>query len=379
MHPLLKSGRRLALYLSCWVVIAVLFSNVFPAAVLSQFVDGDAGPWDRAYRVLIAGALPLLAAIVPAFIVYSFVCLSAWYVCRSAPLETTSLYRVLFRHVGASVIASVLWIAFWEAWTTTLYSNAEFFAMGAFYLAPYQSPLMFVSGMLLYWLSSTFHYLLIAFERSREAEKRQLGLEVMAREAELKALRAQIDPHFLFNSLNSISALTATSAEGARRMCLRLAEFFRSSVRLGAEDWISLDQEIEMVRQYLDIEKVRCGDRLTAEVRIGERCGSCRIPPLILQPLVENAVRHGIQSLIEGGWIRVSAVCGDGRLTLAVENPFDPDAVRDAGAGVGLDNIRRRLRALFGAEGETGVSKSVNRFQVEIRIPCSEEKETTDR
>ncbi len=371
MHPLLKSGRQLALYLAGWVVIAVLFAYVYPATVVGQPVRDS---------VLVPGTLQWLAYLVPPFVFYAFVCLSAWHLCRATPLGETALHRVLFRHVAASVLASALWATAWDAWFRILsgYMDGRQ-SLIVFTVVLRVLPLIFAVGVLLFWLSSMFHYLLIAFERSREAEKRQLGLEVMAREAELKALRAQIDPHFLFNSLNSISALTTTSAEGARRMCLRLAEFFRSSVRLGAEDWISLDEEIEMVRQYLDIEKVRCGDRLTAEFRIVEGCGSCRIPPLILQPLVENAVRHGIQSMVEGGWVRVSAVCGDGRLTLAVENPFDPEAVRDAGAGVGLDNIRRRLRALFGAEGETGVSKSVNRFQVEIRIPCSEEKETTDR
>ena len=358
MHPLLASGQRLALYLGGWLPMAALFAAAYAGA-------GGVG---------IRGSL---AVVVLPCIVYAFVCLSAWYVCRAAPLGEAGLSRVLTNHAVASLLASALWLAVWEAWTQVLDGYPAIASSVAAWRA--QRPLVFAAGVLLFWLSSMFHYLMIAFERSREAEKRQLGLEVMAREAELKALRAQIDPHFLFNSLNSISALTATSAEGARRMCLRLAEFFRSSVRLGAEDWISIDEEIEMVRQYLDIEKVRCGDRLTARIRMDDGCGACRIPPLILQPLVENAVRHGVQSLVEGGWVRVSVVRRDGRLTLAVENPFDAETAGGAGAGVGLENVRRRVRALFDERGETEVVTTGGRFRVEIRIPCSTENELTDR
>jgi LytS/YehU family sensor histidine kinase len=165
--------------------------------------------------------------------------------------------------------------------------------------------LIFASGALFFWFAVMFHYLLMAFETSRQTETRGLGLEILAREAELKALRAQIDPHFLFNSLNSISALTTADPSGARRMCLLLADFFRSSVRLASRDMVPLSDEIAMVRQYLEIEKVRFGSRLETAIAMEPECESCPVPPLILQPLVENAVRHGINSLIEGGAVRI--------------------------------------------------------------------------
>ena len=134
-------------------------------------------------------------------------------------------------------------------------------------------------GLLLYLLSLAVSYLLAAFELSREAERRALRGQVLAREAELRLLRAQIDPHFLFNSLHSISALTGSDPAAARRMCLLLADFLRESLVLGAQDRITLDRELGLVERFLAVERVRFGDRLagdiTAERRRGERA-SCR-------------------------------------------------------------------------------------------------------
>ena len=162
--------------------------------------------------------------------------------------------------------------------------------------------------MLLFLLSLAVHYVLLAFEAAREAERRQLELEILAREAELRALRAQIDPHFLYNSLNSISALTGSDAPGARRMCLLLADFLRNTLEVSARQRIPLAEELALAERYLSIEQVRFGSRLRIERRVDETAPACLVPPLLLQPLVENAVTHGIARLLEGGVIRLDVV-----------------------------------------------------------------------
>ena len=176
---------------------------------------------------------------------------------------------------------------------------------------------------------------MLAVERWREAETRQLALQVLAREAELKALRTQIDPHFLFNSLHSISALTTVDPAGARRMCLLLGEFLRLSLKLGAEDRIPLAEEMALVDRFLGIEQVRFGDRLRASVTLDPGAAACEVPPLLLQPLVENAARHGVAELVDGGLIDERAVRRGDRVIVSVENPCDPDRRVRAGAGVG--------------------------------------------
>src|SRR5262249_40432912 len=151
----------------------------------------------------------------------------------------------------------------------------------------------------------TVHYLLLAFEFARQAERRQLQLEVLSRDAELRALRAQLDPHFLYNSLNSISALTAVDPAGARRMCVLLADFLRGTLAMSTRDRIPLEDELALTDRFLNIEQVRFGARLQVERQVDDAAARCRVPPLFLQPLVENAVTHGIAGLIDGGVIRL--------------------------------------------------------------------------
>lgn len=349
MHPILASGPRQALYLASWAPVALLLAVA----------------WSTTNPAVDLGAA--LVVVAPPAVVHAFVCLSAWYVCRALPLAARSAPPIAAAHAGAGMLAGAVWMLAWEGWTRLLGSHPAFGEPVRDYRA--QGAAVFAAGALLFWMSSLFHYLLIAFDASRRAETRELGFKVMAREAELRALRAQIDPHFLFNSLHSISALTTADPPGARRMCLLLADFFRSSVRLGAKDEIRTAEELDMARAYLDIERVRFGTRLAAEVVEEPGCGSCLIPPLLLQPLVENAVRHGVHSRVEGGEVRVTARGDAAHLYVSVLNSADADAGARVGTGTGLTNVRRRLATRFGDEAAVRVVRGPDSFRVDIRIP----------
>lgn len=354
MHPILTRGGRLGLYLLGWLPLVPL-----AALLLAE----DAAGWGEA----LAEALPLV-------LVYAYLCLASWYVCRTVPLRPVRPLRLATAHGLGAVLSSALWVLLGWAWAGVLDELPLFAGAGERFLAG--SLRLYALGVPLYLLSAALHYLLLALESARDAERRALELRVQAREAELRALKAQIDPHFLFNSLNAASALVGSDPAGARRMVLLLAEFLRRSLRLGRVESIPLGEELAHAASYLAVERVRFGERLRVEEQVEEASRACLVPALLLQPLVENAVRHGIAQLLEGGAIRIEAridarQTGD-LLRLAVENPCDPDHPPSRGEGVGLANVAARLRTLYGREGGLSVAPGPGRFRVELTLPAAE-------
>jgi sensor histidine kinase YesM len=205
-------------------------------------------------------------------------------------------------------------------------------------------------GVLLYMISLSISYLLASQKRAQDFEVQQGELRRLALDAELKALRAQINPHFLFNSLNSISALTTLDPGKAREMCVLLSDFLRKSLGLGERASVSLREELELLRTYLAIEQVRFGERLQIDWAVDPEAETLMLPPLLLQPLAENAIKHGISSLPEGGTLRIAARFTDEGVELEVANPCDPDAPAPKGLGLGLRQVRERLKGRFGTQ-----------------------------
>ena len=350
MHPILHNRRRLSIYLLVWIPIAGFFVSLLARG-------GALSLWEAA-----AVAYPICTG-------YAFVCLSTWYLCRATPLKEANLIRVLATFGLAAPLQTTGWLIVARAWVLVLDRTSVFPGLDDRYSS--QADGLFFAGMLVFLLAAAVHYLFIMVEESRLSEKRALELQVLARESELRALRAQIDPHFLFNSLNSISALTAEDPPGARRMCLLLADFLRRSLQLGAKDRISFGDELKLTESFLEIERVRFGDRLDVEREVEVETHACMVPPLLIQPLVENAIRHGVAPLIEGGTLKIAAMRRGSSLQIVLENPYDEQSVRHEGAGVGLRNVRDRLRNMFGDEGRLDVEQSGGRFKVMLRMPCA--------
>ncbi len=340
------------LYLGSWIPIAALLTEV-----LSR---GGAMPWTEAAVIA-----------VPMCLFYAFVCQASWYLCRAVPIRDSEPLRLAGTHATAAIIFSLVWVAGGLLWTWTLEEMQYFDRVFELYMA--QLPILFFSGILLFLLAVALNYLLITFEVSQKAEKNALEHQVLAREAELKALRAQVDPHFLFNSLNSINALVMTDPAGARRMCVLLADFLRGSLKLGSEDRVPLAEEVRLAEYYLDIERVRLGSRLRVEKNIEPECEGCLVPPLIMQPLVENAITHGVAPAIDGGTVRVHAQRNGAGVKIVIENSFEPESAARNGAGLGLKNVRMRLINLYAGDARLDVDQTGGRFRVELQMPCDHE------
>lgn len=181
--------------------------------------------------------------------------------------------------------------------------------------------------------------------RSRIQAMEQSELKRIIAESELQMLKTQLHPHFLFNTLQGISSLTEEDPRLAKRMVVALGDLLRAALKHSSEDLVSLQTEMEFVSAYLDLEKMRLGDRLTVHTQLGADAREYLVPQLVLQPLVENAIVHGISNSRTGGWIQISSELNEQHLRLRIENSTSEQAFH--GAGVGLTNTRARLAHLY--------------------------------
>jgi len=307
-------------------------------------------------------------------VIGELISLPAWYSCRIAPIQRTLIWRLLATHVVAAQILSLLWLGAGKLLAHALSFVPALRGIEARFAE--RTAIVYGAGCVFYLLAVSFHYVSLAQEATHEVEARAMQTSIQARDAELKALKAQINPHFLFNSLNSISALTSIDSARARDMCVLLGDFLRLTLGLGEKTSVRLSEELELLEKYMAIEKVRFGARLTMHEKIQEESKACLLPPLLLQPLVENAVKHGIASLPEGGDVRLAVQRQNGRLAILVENSWDPEAPPRRSGGLGLKNVQQRLEARYGKDANLRVNTEGERFQVTLSIPAeSEEKE----
>ena len=217
------------------------------------------------------------------------------------------------------------------------------------------------------WLA--IYFVAIAMRRHRWAELRQSELARALQQAELRLLKSQLNPHFLFNALNTVRSLIADDPTRAQRAVTHLANTLRYTLRSGQDELVTLAQELEIVADYLELESMRFEERLIVEYDVPADAGSVPIPVMLLQTVVENAIKHGIAELPAGGVLRISAALKDGTLFLQVENPRPPDA-RGRGEGMGLRNSEERLRLLFGPGASLDLDLSQPAMvTTRIRIP----------
>lgn len=229
-------------------------------------------------------------------------------------------------------------------------------------------PLRFVFALLIISFITILNWLLSTISENKEKEKQQNEIEKMMREAELSRLRQQLQPHFLFNSLNSINALVATRPAEARKMVQQLSDFLRGTLKKDEQQNVRLKEELEHLGLYLDIEKVRFGHRLNVEIETAPGTGEMMIPPLLLQPVVENAIKFGLYDIPGNITIHIACRAENQNLIVEVKNPYDPSSQR-SGTGFGLSSIRRRLYLLYMRNDLLQTRSDENTFITILIIP----------
>lgn len=364
MHPVLSSARALAWYVGLWGLAGL--------ALAAALVVGNFGGWINA-----------LGFAVPLAIGFGFLAPSAYYVCRTLPVLQRRWTQTVVRFVVATVLVASL------TWAGAVGWNQLGLAWGVdglgLNIAPGLSAALWLGSAGLYLGSLLLHSLMIASDDMRQAQQRELQSRALARDAELALFRAQINPHFLFNALNSISALTSLDPAGARRMTIALAQYFRKTLALPEQGSIPLAQELAHCQCFLDIEAQRFGSKLGVDVQVTETAALALVPPMLLQPLVENAVKHGVARSMQGGTIGLRAQVIGAWLHITIDNPQEPDgsAVPSSsnapqpvtGLGLGLRATEQRLLGQYGNQARLAYhpthDATGSRFVVELTLPCS--------
>ncbi|HRG59435.1 MAG TPA: histidine kinase [Bacteroidia bacterium] len=233
-------------------------------------------------------------------------------------------------------------------------------------------PIRAVFALLMMSFVTIISWLLYYIEEKQNSTQRKSEAEILLRAAELASLRQQLQPHFLFNSLNSISALAGNKPVEARKMIQLLSDFLRGTLKKEDEINIQLKDEIKHLKLYLEIEKVRFGYRLNTEINVPKNCEELMLPSLVLQPIVENAIKFGLYNTIESIEIIIQVNCKNNMLIIEISNPFDnTSAPSNQGEGFGLKSLQRRLELLYYRKDLLEIEKLGHIFLTRIKIPQS--------
>lgn len=345
-HPILSNRVRLIVWWLVWLFLALGQSLLFYFAY-GSFIQ-----------------ISLVDSLV-SLLIYSGIALSLWYPFRFFNAGIIRHTTLISNLVLSGALSVTLWILITKFVMTIALPEQNNYQDYWDKTFPYRVG----TGVFIYGLIILTYYLFVSLSNLSEKNAKEAKLETLVKEIELKMLRSQINPHFLFNSLNSISSLTITDPEKARDMVVKLSEFMRYALSRKDEQPVSLQSELDNLLLYLDIEKVRFGEKLTTEENIEKECLDIKIPVLLLQPLYENAVKHGVYESTERVRIMTRAKIIDGFIEIIISNNYDPAPSLKRGTGTGLLNVSRRLELFYGNKASLKTSKENGLYSVTLYIP----------
>ena len=345
-NPFLERNKHIYIYGITWIFIALI----------------------QTLLILFATDLELYVALTDSLVfnsLYALLAITVWYPIRYGNPEGKLSLSIVTTYlvVGVLIITGWLYLGFLVLKLILFEHESYFTFLNDSFIARLST------GILYYGVTLLIYHLFI-YGRELEAKKlNETQLNLLVKESELNLLRSQLNPHFLFNSLNSISSLTISDPERARDMIIKLSEFLRYALRHGEREKTRLSEEVKNIDLYLEIEKIRFGDKLVFEKEISPECEAGLIPNMILQPLFENAVKHGVYESTEPIRIELSCKGIKEGMEITIRNNFDQGQVSRKGAGIGLKNVRNRLMLIYSKDELLSVHQSDNIFEVKLLIP----------
>lgn len=346
INPFTRNRKYLIIYLAVWTLIILI-----QTAILNYYQD-----------------INLLAAFSDAGVfnaILAVIGFNIWYVFRFNLKEQHNTFDLIINHLLTAAFVIGLWLGSGYFILLSIESDQTDYLNFLNASLPWRA----IIGSFFYLVFTLLYYVSLYYEDLQQKMKIETRLNNLVKEAELNALKSQINPHFLFNSLNSISSLTMTDPEKAQEMVIKLSDFLRYSLSHNRSETTTLRKELENTERYLDIEKVRFGRRLKYISHISENCLEAPIPNMILQPLFENAIKHGVYNSTEEVLVELSCQRKSDHIEIRLQNDFDPEASRPKGEGIGLQNIRNRLQLIYQQSDLLETRMGKIEFEAILRIP----------
>ena len=342
-HPFISKPRLAIYYVLFWVFAAVV-------NILLRWIAYDIPPGTATVEFF---AMPFMFAIIGT---------SIWYVIKFSTLENNSVFRIIISHVIAASIIVLIWLYFGVVFIKLLHPEPEAYIDN-------RIPINIFMGYAFYMMYIVFFYAVNYYQGFKEKLRNEGKLKGLIKEAELHALKSQINPHFLFNSLNSISSLTMSDPFKAQEMVINLSSLMRYSLKHDQIDKVPFHEELKNNRLYLQIEKVRFGNKLNPLFEVDEDCLEAQIPNMILQPLYENAIKYGVYEATEPVDVVTRCKMKGNMLEVVIYNNYDSSVRSKRGEGIGLRNIRDRLQIIYNNPLLMKVEDNKTDFKVTLAIP----------
>jgi len=297
--------------------------------------------------------------------ILAVIAIGLWYPLKFMRSGANRKIELVLNHLGVGVLTIALWLtAGYFIIEMVLSEDNEYIAF-----LDQSMPWRAVSGVLVYLVILLIYYLILYYSDLQEKIRLEASLKTLVKESELNMLKSQINPHFIFNSLNSINALILSDHKKAQDMIIKLSEFLRYALKYNQKEKIRLQEELYNTNLYLEIEKIRFGEKLQVENGIPEDYGKCLIPNMILQPLIENAIKHGVYESTQTVKIGMEAQASQDCLNITITNNFDPEQPGRKGNGMGLINVQNRLMLIYNRSDLFSWNSEGTVFTARLSVP----------
>lgn len=348
-HPLFSSKTIFGTYILAWVMLisiqTLAFFQLFPVSWFYALVDS-----------LLFGSI------------YFLIGIGVWFFIRYTRFEKSQFLPLILEHLASAFVLVSLWVF------SGTYALGYIFSSSPDYVDLIWGAIgwRYGNGFLFYIILIIVYYLYANYMQQQERKEKEIKLRSTLQNTEIDLLRSKLNPHFLFNSLNSLNALIQTDTVNASKMLIQLSDFLRFSIEKDKQEEIELRDEFANLERYMSIEQVRFGDRLRFSKKIQEEALTLKLPAMLLQPLMENAIKYGLGSKLDDVDIKIEAKESNTNLVIEIENVYDKSVNVRKGSGHGLDNVRQRLDMIYKKTADFQIEKTSKRFKVSIIIPQSD-------